>query len=253
MQTIFQTIKQVKEIETIKRFVTKERFIHFAEVEFPKLHTKEIEYLWDAWDKLSTLSAYTLREVPEELIIQALDIARKAFDCINNGATIIWHEKEPETPRWKVYYRTDKDGELKTTCINLLRKEDAIKYASMLKQEDIVIERRVDYYESVSISPDKGKIDIYDGDIIFCTDRDQYSWNDKSGAYICIDDCYKRLMYTPGRGYICRGTPDYQQDKHGNDCRYNSHVFNDYHSTFQVVGNIYIDNSVLTESKEKQQ
>ena len=41
------------------------------------------------------------------------------------------------------------------------------------------------------------EVDIYDGDIIFCTDKDKFlSWGDESGAYLCIDGCYKRLMYT---------------------------------------------------------
>lgn len=58
-------------------------------------------------------------------------------------------------------------------------------------------------------------------------------------------------MYTPGRGYIRRGEPDFEQGENGKDCRYYSYVFNSSGRKFKVVGNIYVDNSVLTERKEE--
>ena len=140
--------------------------------------------------------------------------------------------------------------------VNLREKEDVLKYASLLQQEEVEILHRLDFYEKVIVScassdlKDK-KISIYEGDIIFCTDKDRWSFSDNSGAYLCIDGTYKRLMYTPGRGYICRGKPDYELNKNGSDRRYNNCAFNAYDRRFWVVGNIYVDNSVLIEKKEE--
>lgn len=87
--------------------------------------------------------------------------------------------------------------------LNLREKEDILKYALLLQQEETEILHRVDFFERVQVScgtsgSKRIELDIYDGDIIFCTEKDRFSWGDGSGAYLCIDGCYKRLMYTPG-------------------------------------------------------
>jgi hypothetical protein len=134
-----------------------------------------------------------------------------------------------------------------------MESDDVIKYALLLQQECIEIRCRLDFYETVETryGTDRTKVDIYDGDIIFCTDSDKWGLSDNSGVYLCTDDCYKRLMYTPGRGYIRRGEPDFEQYENGKDCIHNSYAFNSYDRKFKVVGNIYVDNSVLTERKEE--
>lgn len=148
---------------------------------------------------------------------------------------------------------TPEEQEIQHIKLNLLEKEDVIKYALLLQQEGVEICHRVDFYNTVEVRHGykREEIDVYDGDIIFCTDKDRFTWDEKSGAYVCIDGCYKRLMYTPGRGYICRGEPDYEQNRDGKDCRYNDYVFNSYDRRFQIVGNIFVDNSVLNEKKEE--
>ena len=142
--------------------------------------------------------------------------------------------------------------------LNLLEKGDVLRYALLLQQENTEILYRVDFYERVQVrfgtfgTDKRMEVDIYDGDIIFCTDKDMhFSWGDESGAYLCIDGCYKRLMYTPGRGYLRRGKPDFEQNKDDEDCRYNNYVFNSYERKFQIVGNIFVDNTALNERKEE--
>lgn len=252
MKNIKETINQAEELRTWNSHVNKERFVSYAEAKY-SLSSRESEALWRVWDYIITLNWYKLQDVSEEKMELVTSIVREVYESVCNGAHIHWREESPKTPRWRVYYRKGERGKIKHMDINLREKECVIKYALLLQQEGVEILHRLDYYETVETryGTDRTKIDIYDGDIIFCTESDRWSFSDQSGAYVCTDDCYKRLIYTPGRGYIRRGELDFEQDKDGDDCRYRNYVFNSYQYKFQVVGNIYVDNRVLSEKKEK--
>lgn len=252
MKNIKETINQLQELRTWSNYVNKERFISYAEAKYP-LTNREAESLWRVWIYITDMNWYKLQEVSDEKMELVMFVAREVYDSVCNGAHVHWTEESPNTPRWRVYYRKGKHGKIKQMDIDLLGKEDVIKYALLLQQEGVEIFHRLDYYETVETSygTDRTKVDIYDGDIIFCTESDRWSLSDNSGAYVCTDGCYKRLMYTPGRGYIRCGELDFEQDDKGNDCRYRNYVFNSYDRKFQVVGNIYVDNRVLSEKKEE--
>ena len=252
MKNIKETINQVEELRTWSNYVNKERFMSYAEAK-SSMTIRESEALWRVWDYIITLNWYKLQEVSDEKMEMVISVAREVYESVCKGAHIHWRDDDPKTPKWKVYYRKGEQGNLQQMNINLLEKEDVIKYALLLQQEDIEILHRLDFYEKIETSygMDRTKVDIYDGDIIFCTDSERWNISDKSGAYVCVDGCYKRLMYTPGRGYIRRGELDFEQNKEGNDCKYCSYVFNSYDRKFKVVGNIYVDNSVLSEKKEE--
>ena len=251
MKNIKETINQVEELRTWSNYVNKERFVSYAEVKCP-LTNREAEALWRVWDYIVTLNWYKLQEVSDDKLEMVVSVAREVYESVCNGAHVHWREETPKTPRWRVYYRKGERGKIKQMDINLREKEYVIKYALLLQQEGVEILHRLDYYETVETSygTDRTKVDIYDGDMIFCTESDRWSLSDHSGAYVCTDGCYKRLMYTPGRGYIRRGEPDFEQNKNGDDCRYNSYAFNMFGCKFKVVGNIYVDNRVLSEKKE---
>ena len=252
MKNIKETINQVEELRTWSSYVNKERLISYAEAKYP-LTNREAEALWRVWDYITTLNAYKLKEVPNGQMELVVSVAREVYESVWKGAHVHWREEFPKTPRWRVYYRKGERVKIQQVDIDLLQKECAIKYALLLQQEGVEILHRLDYYETVvtSYGTDRTKVDIYDGDIIFCTESDRWSLSDNSGAYVCTNGCYKRLMYTPGRGYIRRGELDFEQDDKGNDCRYRNYVFNSYDRKFQVVGNIYVDNRVLSEKKEE--
>lgn len=252
MKNIKETINQVEELRTWNNYVNKERFVSYAEAKHP-LTNREANALWNIWNYITTLNTYKLQDVSDEKIEQAMSITREVYESVCKGAHVYWREESPKTPRWRVYYRKGERGKIKQMDINLREKEYVIKYALLLQQEGIEILHRLDYYETVEVSygTDRTKVDIYDGDIIFSTESDRWSLSDHSGAYVCTNGCYKRLMYTPGRGYIRRGEPDFEQDKNGDDRRYNSYAFNMFGCKFQVVGNIYVDNCVLSEKKEE--
>lgn len=252
MKRIKDTMAQLKELSELKGVVNKERFVSYAQAK-AQLSNRKVEALWKTWDYLVNLNWYELTNVSDEIINEAMIIAREVFESVCKGAHIHWREHQPNSPKWKVYYRKGEEGSLSTMCIDLRQKEDVIKYALLLQQDDIEIIYRLDFHERVQVNfketnnTDK-EIDIYNGDIIFCSDTDRWSFSDNSGAYVCINGCYKRLMYTKGRGYLRRGEPDFEQDENGKDCRYRNYVFNSYDRHFQIVGNMYTDNSILSET-----
>lgn len=256
MTDIKEILEQLKEINQWRGYVTKQRFVSYAKAKYP-FDDREAESMWKVWDNLATLNLYQLEKQSEGVILTAMDLAREVYEAVCNGGHIHWHENTPTTPKWRVYYRIGEEFEMQHVELNLLEKEDVIKYALLLQQEGVEICHRVDFYRTIEVrcgttgTSEQKEVDIYDGDIIFCTDKARLSWSDESGAYVCIDGYYKKLMYTPGRGYLRRGEPDFEQDKDDEDCCYNDHVFNSYDRRFWIVGNIYVDNSVLNEKKEE--
>ena len=251
MKNIKETIDQLQELRNWSCYVNKERFISYTKAKYP-LADCNAEQLWMIWDNIIILNWHKLQDVSEENLQKVISIAREVYESVYGGAHIYWRDSVPKTPRWKVYYRNGERGKIHQMNVNLLEKEHVIKYALLLQQDGVEILHRLDFHETVETlyGTVRTKVDIYDGDIIFCTDSGRCFFSDSSGVYVCTNGCYKRLMYTKGRGYIRRGELDFEQDNDGNDCRYRDHVFNTYDRRFQVVGNIYVDNSVLSEKKE---
>lgn len=249
--TIKQTFDVVREIREWNGYLNKERFISYAKSKIP-ISDKQASGFWDVWRSIVELNNYQLEKHSENVIETAALIAYGAYQAVCKGANVRWCENKPRTTKWKVYYQ-HKNEPIQDIIIDLTEKADVIKYALLLQQEETEIKLRVDYYETVDFGcgNERKHVDIYDGDIIFCTDTEKIFSCDDSGAYLCTGDCYKRLLYTKGRGYIRKGEPDFEQNRDGKDCRYNSHVFSGYDKSFRVVGNIYVDDSILRENNEK--
>lgn len=250
-ESIKQLLETAREIREWNGYVTKERFLGYAQAKYG-YDKDRAENFFDVYMRITRLDHWRLAKVEDLVLYRAIDIARGAYEAVCKGGHISVIANEPRTPKWRIFYRTEEDGQILQMDLNLREKEDVIKYSLLLQQEGVEIVNRVDYYESVDVRcKDKNgvKIAIYDGDIIFCSDTGRFSFADNSGCYVCMNGCYKRLVYTPGRGYIRRGELDIEQDKNDKDCRYNDYVFNSYDREFKVVGNIFIDRSILKEAE----
>lgn len=252
-ESIKQLLETAREIREWNGYVTKERFLGYAQAKYG--YDKNCaEKFFDVYRRIALFDYWNLGKVEDPVLYRAIDIARGAYEAVCKGGHISLIANEPRTPKWRIYYRTEEVAQILQMDLNLREKEDVIKYSLLLQQEGVEIANRVDYYESVEVRNDYSKstgtkIAIYDGDIIFCSDTGRFSFADNSGCYVCMDGCYKRLVYTPGRGYIRRGELDIEQDKDDKDCRYNDYVFNSYDREFKVVGNIFIDRSILKEAE----
>lgn len=255
-QDIKTLLEQSHKIYTINGCLNKERFKSYAQAKYLSLSERDTEALWRIWETICSGNFYQLQNVPDKNLDAACVIAEESYNAIAKGAYIKSdYDHLPMTAQWKIYYRQEKEGDIQTMELDLRKREDAIKYALLLQQENAEILLRTDFHETIEVNDGKhSKVHIYDGDIIFCNDSESLiNIFDESGAYVCCDNCYKRLLYTAGRGYLWRDEPNYELDKDGNDCRYNQHVFNGYGKTFRVVGNIYVNSSILVEEKEEEE
>lgn len=252
-QGIKELLEQSQKIYTINNYLNKERFMSYAKVKYPLLSDRNAEALWAIWEMVCSGNVYKLRNVLDNNLEAAWKIAEGVYNSITKGAYVRFdYDYQPMTARWKIYYRHGEEGDMQTMELDLRDKEDAIKYALLLQQENVEILLRVDFYETVTrCDTERTEVPIYNGDIIFCNHTERFCFSDNSGAYVCCGDCYKKLLYTAGRGYLWRDEPNYEQDKHGNENRYNYHVFDGYDKSFRVVGNIYVDRSILVEKEEE--
>ena len=255
VKSIKETFAQLKELSERRGYITKDRFVGYAKVKLA-CSEREVQSLWGIWEHIVELNWFRLDEINDSFLNAALDIADEVYKSVCKGADVRYAEESPKTPKWKVYYRIGENSETQHMGIDLRNKEDVLKYALLLQQEEAEVLLRLDFFDTVEVSygrvsmAKKKKIDIYNGDIIFCSDKDSYGWGNSSGVYICTMEGYKKLMYTQGRGYLRRGEPDFEQGKDGDDILYSNYAFNAYDKRFDVVGNIYVDRSVLMEENE---
>lgn len=246
-------IDQIKELYEFNSYVTNERFCHMATA-MCGVSEREARRMWRIYSNLVEYKWYKLQDESEEELNAVMAIARTAYKFVCEGAVVFHTDSEPQTPCWKIYYRMGEDGEIRQMEIDLRKKADVLEYAELLRRENIEILRRIDFYETIELGTgaNSEKLKVYVGDIISCTDNRLYSLNNKEGVYICSAKGYKKLMYTPGRGYIRKGEPDYEQNEEGRDCLYSRWRICDGYDRFpRIVGNIYVDASVLKEEKKK--
>ena len=152
MKNIKETLEQINGIRDWSFYVNKERFMGHAKAMYPTLDDREIESVWRIWEHVSTFNLYQLEEKSEALILTATKIAQTVYDSICKGDHVHWHYYTPKTNQWRVYYRHGEDGEVMQIDVNLREKEDVLKYASLLQQEEVEILHRLDFYEKVTVS-----------------------------------------------------------------------------------------------------
>lgn len=245
--TVKQMLDKIEKCSQIRGYVTKDRFTSFAQAKHG-IDNRSASSLFKVWNRIADLKWFELTNVSEDCIQYAEQIATEVYDNICNGSNVCYIDYQPSTPKWKVYYKQEGSNEVCQMCVDFRDKFSVINYAMLLKRE-VEILARIDYYETIEICYKHEKVDLFCGDIIFCADNDNY-FVDKSGAYVCVGEGYKKLMYTPGRGYMRNGELDYEQNKDGIECLYSNHVFNSYGKDFQVVGNIYVNRSVLNDGEK---
>jgi hypothetical protein len=143
----------------------------------------------------------------------------------------------------------------------LKQRSDIISLARFVERTDIEITgvaRHLDQLDTDEVDGNRNRIrvDYYEGDIYFLfgdpTDRifyDRFSNGDDAGVYVATDKGWRKLLYTPGRGYVGKdGELEFVDDKHF----YSNYMLEASGKKFQYVGNIHHSLSVLVERRKKQ-
>ena len=273
-EELVQAARVLHRISQIKSYVSKERFAMVANTRFGINDERKLDVMYGLLNltpKLITYIAIADDEgqcqgyrIPDyvKLIPQAIEIAESAYElrhpewCYDNIPAVD-HEAYRKRDKRRYFY---KDGdENKTLDVSLCDRSNIILLSELLQREGIRmygVAEHLGYLEGQKTSiADREHIQYFDGDIYFLygdvTDRifyDWYSCGNDAGVYVATKDGWRKLLYTPGRGYINKqGEIEYEDDDHF----YSDYKLEKSGMKFQYVGNTNFDCAVLMERKPK--
>lgn len=198
----------------------------------------------------------------EEHIAKIVDIAEQAYTqhikyehFISNIHGFVYKAGYDYT---NVLYFIEREGEKKRLELSLRDQESYLLLADLIKQgykiQSMACQADIVYSTNTYLGEaNTDKVIIYDGDVILAYVEKPEFWSTdhtKSGLYICRNGCYKRLVYTPGKGYIRRGRVDEDEDFeveiNQKNC-FRSTVFTMFQK-WEIVGNVHESIDFLIES-----
>lgn len=273
-EELVQAARVLHRISQIKSYVSKERFAMVANTRFGISDERKLDVMYGLLNLTPKLIAYIAiaddegqcqgYRIPDyvKLIPQAIEIAESAYELLPTD----WDAGHVPSVEYNRYRKSDKrryfyiEGkQTKTIDISLHSREDIILLSELLQREGIKmygVAEHLGYLEGQKTSiADREQIQYFDGDIYFLygdvTDRifyDWYSCGNDAGVYVATKDGWRKLLYTPGRGYINKqGEIEYEDDDHF----YSDYKLEKSGMKFQYVGNTNFDCAVLMERKPK--
>jgi len=250
---------------TMKSYVTYERFT---------LYARSKGYKRDEADKLfaifaSGLNANFRNYQYEEFNIkrvqnahrfpEAFNLAVDVYDNICNTIDISrstdYDYNEEEKDIRKYFYKNEK-GEFEEFIIDLSFAGDIMSLSEILKNRtDLEYIGCAKYVDDIEIRDglERKRIKVFDGDIFFVHNNiyesmfSLYKLSENAGVYVCLNGCYRKLLYKQGTGYV---------DEKGN-LNLSEGKYNNYKITgiadaqyFEIVGNIHKTKSILEDNEE---
>ena len=96
---------------------------------------------------------------------------------------------------------------------------------------------------------------VFDGDVILAYVEKPDFWSTdarNSGLYLCSGGAYRKLLYTPGKGYVRKGRPDVDDELEVQIQKgaFNSHVLT-MSQCWKRIGNVHVDIGFLIENPKE--
>lgn len=272
-EELTQAAKVFHRIAKIKNYVSKERFAMVANTRFGIDDERQLDFMYGLLNMTPQLITYIAiaddeaaqqtTRIPDyvKLIPKAIEIAESAYELRPTD----WDADHVPSVEYDRYRKSDKrryfyiEGkQTKTIEISLHSREDIILLSELLQREGVYLKgvaEHLGYLEGDRNGNSRDKFNYFDGDIYFLhpnpTDHLFYNWysrGDEAGVYVATDEGWRKLLYTPGRGYINKqGEIEYEDDDH----HYSDYKLEQSGMRFHYVGNIHYDMSVLREKKTK--
>ena len=268
----YEELKQaaavISHAKEMKYYVSKERFALAALTQFGIDDEKSVDIMYGFFCRIPDIVRRIAEgeKLTEKYLPKAIEIAEAAYslrggDGYNSTVPGIDDERRYyNKDRRRYFYRT-KDGQDGHADFSLKQRSDIISLARFVERTDIEITgvaHHIDQLDTDEMDGNRNRIrvDYYEGDIYFLfgdpTDRvfyDWYSHGDHAGVYVATDKGWRKLLYTPGRGYVGKdGELEFVDDEHF----YSNHMLEASGKKFQYVGNIHHSLSVLVERRKKQ-
>ncbi len=257
----------ISHAKEMKYYVSKERFALAALTQFGIDDDKYVDVMYgffcripDIVNRIASDEKYTAKYLPKAIEIAEAAYAQKGGDGYNETVPGIKYDDYYYRKDCRRYFYRTKDGKDGHADFSLKSRSDIISLAKFMERTDFEITGmalHLDKLDTDEMDSNRNsiRVDYYEGDIYFLygdpSDRVFYDWwshGDDAGVYVATDKGWRKLLYTPGRGYINKeGELDFVDDKHF----YSNYMLEASGKKFQYVGNIHHDMSVLCEKKSK--
>lgn len=259
-------------INSVRSYVTKERFVKMANFAFGITDERKLDVMYGMLNVTPKMVYYIANDnedarkmtrFPEwmHLYPKVIEIAEAAYalhsDWERNSVPTIKNDEEYRQSDKRRYFYTE-GGEHLTLDVSMGQRDDILLLSQLLQRDGVKMfgaARHLGYLDGEMKGNSREHLDYYEGDIYFLYgdvgDRifyDWYSHGDDAGVYIATDKGWRKLLYTPSRGYIDnKGCIQFMDEDHF----YSNYMLEASGKKFLYVGNIHCDGSVLVEVKKK--
>ena len=264
-QEFFSAVAVIQQIGKWQNVVSKERFYKVAEAKF-SISERNADLLYCLFSTANKHIAwvntqYDQKNVTANLAL-ALTIAEEAYRVYHNNDSVPCipiEEYGRDMRRYFVKDASDKENVKRYSVdVNLHEKADIVAFAELLQREGVEIRSVTHNLGNLERNErgEKKKICYYEGDIVFVfgdpSDSLWYSWYKRkdAGVFIATDDGWRKLLYTPGRGYVNK---DLEIEYESEDC-YSNYMIQGIADAknWRTVGNIHDDISILVDKGDEE-
>lgn len=260
-----QAAKVFNHINELRNYVSRERFDRMAKVLFGIDNSHKLNVMYGLFQDIpreihyiSICESHALDSDTREmfkLLPQALEIAEAVFAQRRSAIPYVEHEDYRHYDMRRYFYT--QDGKAKMLDVNLSAAADICLLAELVKRDDCTLKgvaEHLGYLEGAIKGYEKEKFQYFEGDVYFLfgkpTDNIFFSYtrDDDSGVYVASPEGWRKLFYTPTRGYITRnGRLDFDDEKKF----YSDYMLEAAGKGFLYIGNIHDNLSVLKEQAKK--
>lgn len=250
-------------INSMRRYVTKERFANVAQTRFGIDDEYIIDVMYGMLNMTPRMIYYIANFGAEDMhetkrlnyLPKAIEIAESAYSLKPTG----WDGNSVPHIEHNIYRREDKrryfysEGDKHLTLdVSMSSREDLLLLSELLRREVKIngVAEHLGYLEGELNRNSREKFHYFEGDIYLLygnpTDHVFYDWTraKDSGVYVATTKGWRKLLYTPTRGYVERGGElSFVDDKNF----YSEYMLEQSGKGFLYVGNIHNDMSVLCE------
>lgn len=250
-------------INSIRSYVTKERFANVAQARFGIDDEDIIDVMYGMLNMtpkmvyyIANFGAKDMHE-PKRLkyLPKAIEIAESAYslkptEWNRNSVLHIEHNIYRREDKRRYFY-TEDDKHL-TLDVSMSSRDDLLLLSELLRREVKIdgVAEHLGYLEGELNRNSRERFHYFEGDIYLLynnpTDQVFYDWTrtKDSGVYVATTKGWRKLLYTPTRGYVERdGELSFVDDKDF----YSDYMLEQSGKGFLYVGNIHNDMSVLCE------
>ena len=254
----------LQQIGKWQNIVSQERFYKVAETKFG-ISERDADLLYNLFSTARKHFVYVNTEYDKKNLsnnlLLALTIAEEAYRIYHNNSSVPCIPISPygkDLRRYFIVDSSDKDLVKRYAVdVNLHNKTDIVMFAELLQREGVEI-KSVTHNLGELKRKERGeevRTCYFEGDIAFVfgdpSDHFFDCWYRRkdAGVFLATDKGWRKLLYTPGRGYINKK----REVEYDGDTTYNEHMIQGIADAkdWRIVGNIHDDMAILVDKVEE--